>query len=384
MLRKIGSVREREGHLSYALRWYSRASRALTAVHEGDERRLEEAEIALARAGTLHRQGRNRMSANFAGLAAAAAEAGHDPLALARAYNILWVAQTSLGVADAAIWARKALEMYQGSGDLVGEANVLNNLGVEAYFAGDWSAAVEYYTVSRDLRRQAGDVAGEALAANNVAEVLSLQGRYEEASELFGFAQRTWESAGYPLFVAFAMANLALVRARAGEPRAGLATLGSARFLSLELGASALRLEMDVRRIECLLLDRQFERALAEAVPLCEELDAHHEGDNELTTQLLPLLALAQWVTGDHLASEATLWRTVQQAEAESNHYVAALGSLVEAELAATRGVDPAEARDRASDMLERLGLVAVPAVVALVLPSLSLRLCDRLSGGRG
>jgi len=181
-----------------------------------------------------------------------------------------------------------------------------------------------------------------------------------------------------------ALANLALVRARAGEPRAGLATLGSARFLSLELGASALRLEMDVRRIECLLLDRQFERALAEAVPLCEELDAHHEGDNELTTQLLPLLALAQWVTGDHVAAEATLWRTVQQAEAESNHYVAALGSLVEAELAATRGVDPAEARDRASDMLGRLGLVAVPAVVALVLPSLSLRLCDRLSGGRG
>ena len=214
--------------------------------------------------------------------------------------------------------------MYQGSGDLVGEANVLNNLGIEAYFAGDWSAAVEYYSVSRDLRRQAGDVAGEALAANNLAEVLSLQGRYEEATELFGFAQRTWESAGYPLFVAFAMANLALVRARAGEPRAGLATLGSARFLSLELGASALRLEMDVRRIECLLLDRQFERALAEAVPLCDELDAHHEGDDELTTQLLPLLALAQWVTGDHVASEATLCRTVQQAEAESNHYVAA------------------------------------------------------------
>ncbi len=98
MLRKIGSVREREGHLSHALRWYSRASRALTAVHEGDERRLEEAEIALARAGTLHRQGRNRMSASFAGVAAAAAEAGHDPLALARAYNILWVAQTSLGM----------------------------------------------------------------------------------------------------------------------------------------------------------------------------------------------------------------------------------------------------------------------------------------------
>ena len=380
VLRKVGSVREREGHLSHALRWYSRASRALVGVPDGDEHRLEEAEIALARAGTLHRQGRHRMSANFAGLAADAAEAGHDRLGLARAYNMLWVAQTSLGVADAATWAHKALEMYQGSGDLVGEANVLNNLGIEAYYAGDWYAAVEYYTVSRDLRRQAGDVAGEALAAINLAEVVSLQGRYDEASELFVFAQRTWETIGYPWGVALTMANLAVARARAGEPRAGLATLGSARFLSLELGASALRLEMDVRRIECLLLDRQFDRALAEAVPLCDELDAHHEGDNELTTQLLPLLALAQWATGDRAASEVTLRRTIQQAEAESNHYVAALGSLVEAELAATRGVDPTEAHDRASDVLERLGLIAVPAVVALVLPGLTLR----LSAGTG
>ena len=131
---------------------------------------------------------------------------------------------------------------------------------------------------------------------------------------------------------------------------------------------------MDVRRVECLLLDRQFERALAEAVPLCDELDAHHEGDDELTTQLLPLLALAQWATGDTAASEVTLSRTVQRAEAESNHYVAALASLLDAELAATRGVDPAPALDRASDMLDQLGLVALPAVVAVVFPELSLR----------
>ncbi len=109
-------------------------------------------------------------------------------------------------------------------------------------------------------------------------------------------------------------------------------------------------------------------------MPLCDELDAHHEGDDELTTQLLPLLALAQWATGDTAASEVTLSRTVQQAEAESNHYVAALASLLDAELAATRGVDPAAALDRAYDVLDQLGLVALPAVVAVVFPDLSLR----------
>ena len=149
LLRKIGYIREREGKLSQALRWYSRALAALAKVPDGPERQREEAEIALSRAGTLNRQGRNRESAHFAGHAAVAAESGEDQLALARAYNILWVAQSSLGSADAGVWARKALEMYEGSGDLVGEANVLNNLGIEAYFAGDWEVAVQYYAKPR-------------------------------------------------------------------------------------------------------------------------------------------------------------------------------------------------------------------------------------------
>ena len=32
-----------------------------------------------------------------------------------------------------------------GSGDLVGEANVLNNLGVQAYYSGRWSGRCDYY-----------------------------------------------------------------------------------------------------------------------------------------------------------------------------------------------------------------------------------------------
>jgi hypothetical protein len=72
----------------------------------------------------------------------------------------------------------------------------------------------------------------------------------------------------------------------------------------------------------------------------------------------------------------------VRQAEAESNHYVAAVAALVDAELAATRGVDPAPALDRAYDVLERLGLVALPAVVAVVFPGLSLRRGDVANPG--
>ena len=67
MLRKIGSVREREGRLSQALRWYSRAQRRIIDLPAGPDRSHEEAETALSRAGTLNRQGRNRESARFRG-----------------------------------------------------------------------------------------------------------------------------------------------------------------------------------------------------------------------------------------------------------------------------------------------------------------------------
>ena len=74
--------------------------------------------------------------------------------------------------------------------------------------------------------------------------------------------------------------------------------------------------------------------------------------------------------------------RTIEQAAAESNHYVAALGSLVEAELAATsRDRSHRGPRPRASDVLGRLGLIAVPAVVALVLPGLSSAVAGTVTG---
>ena len=211
MLRKIGSVHEREGRLSQALRWYSRAQRRIIDLPVGPDRSHEEAETALSRAGTLNRQGRNRASARFAELAASAAEAADDRVGLARAYNILEVAYSVLGRPEASEFAQKALEMYTGSGDLVGEANVLNNLGVQSYYSGRWADAVDYYGRSRDLRRQAGDLVGEGIAAHNLAEVLSLQGRYDDAADLFDFAQRTWETAGHVWGVAFAMANIASV-----------------------------------------------------------------------------------------------------------------------------------------------------------------------------
>ena len=179
LLRKVGAVRLSEGRLSQSLRWFTRAQRTAERIDEPEARKLEEAEIALIRAGALHRQGRDREGVIWAQTAARAAETAGDRLVRARAYNMLEIALRTLGRSEAASYSDLALEMYSGSGDLVGEANVLNNRGVRAYFAGDWRSAIADYERSRSLRQQAGDVVGEAMVANNIAEILCLQGRFD-------------------------------------------------------------------------------------------------------------------------------------------------------------------------------------------------------------
>ena len=75
--------------------------------------------------------------------------------------------------------------MLEEAGDLVLQSNVVNNLGIEAYYAGRWDEASELYRRSGELSRRAGDVVNVARAENNEGEILSDQGKLEEAEALF-------------------------------------------------------------------------------------------------------------------------------------------------------------------------------------------------------
>ena len=55
-----------------------------------------------------------------------------------------------------------ALPIYEELGDLLGQANVLNNLGIEAYYEGRWDEALDLYRRSREARERIGDVVGAA------------------------------------------------------------------------------------------------------------------------------------------------------------------------------------------------------------------------------
>ena len=77
--------------------------------------------------------------------------------------------------------------VFEELDDHVGQANVLNNQGVKAYFKGEWDRALQFYRRSEKARERAGDIIGAATALNNIAEILVAQG------DLDGAADRTME-----------------------------------------------------------------------------------------------------------------------------------------------------------------------------------------------
>ena len=185
---------------------------------------------------------------------------------LAHAYYLLHLAYTSLGSPERARVRDLALPIYEELGDLLGQANALNNLGIDAYYEGRWDDALDYYERSRRARERIGDVVGAATIANNIAEILSDQGRIERGrGRCCTRCDETCDAAGSRLMSAVATANLGRAAARAGRAdEARRAPRRGARRAPRDPGRE-LRLETEVRLAEAAVLAGDHERALAEA-----------------------------------------------------------------------------------------------------------------------
>ena len=78
---------------------------------------------------------------------------------------------------DAGDWARRSLALYEEVGDLDGQADLANNLGIQAYFEGRWAETLELYERSRDACARVGNVIDAAATDANIGEVLVNQRR---------------------------------------------------------------------------------------------------------------------------------------------------------------------------------------------------------------
>ena len=147
-----------------------------------------------------------------------------------------------------------ALAVYEELGDALGQSNVLNQMGIVAYWQGRWHEAVSLYERSTDAGHRSGAMVELALFTNNIAEIRSDQGRIPEAEALFREALEIWQGAGRRLAAGWAVSNLGRAAARDGRLEEAAGLLEEGRRILKEIGAEALLLESEAREAEWLVL----------------------------------------------------------------------------------------------------------------------------------
>jgi tetratricopeptide (TPR) repeat protein len=185
---------------------------------------------------------------------AAAAEAIRcdDRSALARAYNVISWAGLVLGLDDPDDHARRALELYEELGDLGGQADMANNLGVQAYFEGRWAETLDLYRQSVDACRREGNLVDAATTEANIGEVLVNQGRLDEAEPVLRDAGRVLRSSGYVSGAAFAEMHLGRLLAFRGDLGGAERMLRSRMNELTSMGRTASAYETSLHLADCL------------------------------------------------------------------------------------------------------------------------------------
>jgi len=254
---KEGVLRLRTGRYAEALRWYRRGLKVDSPTEAVAPIRVE---LGLGYAGVRYYQGRYRDCIDWCKQMVPVALESDDQAGLAHAYSLLHLAYTHLGSPERVAYRGLALPLYEKLGDLTRQGHVLNNMGIDSYYDGDWTAAVELYERARRALENAGGFVDAADVVYNIAEIVSDQGRLDEAEKLTNEILETYRSARYPVGEALAIANLGRIASRAGRFTEAAELLDDARLRFETLGDERFVLEMECRIIElCVFMNAPHE-----------------------------------------------------------------------------------------------------------------------------
>ena len=358
LMRKEGVICERQSRYTQALRWYGRG---LTASVELDEPQAStsEGELALAYAGVRLRQGRLRDCITWAHRAERIAGQLNDTNMLAHSSYLLMNGYGMLRLPEVVEYRRIPLALFEQLGDLTGQANVLNNLGVEASDESEWIVALDFYERSRVLRQEVGDVIGAATAALNIGEILSNQGHLDEAERLFTEASRAWRRSGYEVGIAVATSYAGRLQARRGEYAMARTMLADAVERFEKMGASHFVVETKAFQLECEVLAGSGRTAADAAGPLLA--DARGVGDPLLETIILRAEGWAHLVEREYDEADRLADACLEIGLRVGARYETALALILRGQVGAATGVDRPDDRRRARKILTELGVVSLP-----------------------
>ena len=258
---RMGVAHERKAQYRQALELYRRG---VTSAR-GQDPHLE-ATLYLAMAGVLYRKGRYAEAFGRCTRGVELAQSAGSQDELAHGYYLLGNIYRDTGQAEKAVgYRRRSLTIYGQTGNLVGQAKALNNLGIDYDYLGDWRASVGCYRESLSLCERAGDVTEAAIVANNLGETLADQGDLDGALQLFSKCLNSWETMGYRAGVALAHTNLGRVAARQGRCTEAVELLQKSVAGFKEIGSKAHLAEAHARLAEAYLELGKLDSALAHA-----------------------------------------------------------------------------------------------------------------------
>jgi class 3 adenylate cyclase/tetratricopeptide (TPR) repeat protein len=250
LIHKEGKIREDLGKYTEAIRWYTRGARSAERIEDEALRTHLQLELSMGYAQARFRQGAFADCIRRCKEVVEQSLATNDLTQLGRAYLMIYGAYTALGSPERGAFRGLALPIFEELNDLKRQATTLNNLGIEAYYEGDWDKALDVYERARELFERIGDVTSVAMATNNIGEIYSDQGRVDEAIELFASVRRAADAAGHRLWSAIALLNLGRAAARSGRFDEAESQLALAADAFREMQARSYMLETEVRIAE--------------------------------------------------------------------------------------------------------------------------------------
>jgi tetratricopeptide (TPR) repeat protein len=270
---------------------------------------------------------------------------------LAHALATMGALAIHLGNVDPVEPCDRALALYTRLGNRSGQAMMLNNLGLAAYYARDWITAADYYEAAVAAHTAAGFDLYAASSANNIGEILADQGRWAEAEVVLGDALAVYE-AGRGYEELFVFLNLAVVFAQTGRAAASHELLDRAESGFRAIDSTVQLVDTHTRRAATLLIERRAEAAL-------DALDAAASGAvAQFDSRIARLRGIALAQLGSADAALDALRSASETAAAAGDAYEQALADVVRADL-----VGSDELRALAQQVFDQLGVVAAPAI---------------------
>jgi tetratricopeptide (TPR) repeat protein len=273
---KEARIEQRDGKLAPALR---RLSRGLSMLRDvpGLEAAAARSMLANRYANCRTSQGRYADALRWGAVSVQEAQDSADMRALATSYRAMQIIHIWSGVPEDLPYGQLALHAFEELGDLEGQALILNNLAVRAFFEGRWAESLSMYDRAADNFERIGDVARLGSTSYNIADVLIAQGRLAEAEPLLMKALAAGRASGDEELVALALRERGKAWSRAGRFDEGLRAFAEARTRFDELGEAPEVVDVDAAVAENLMLQGELEAAITlatETMPRAKEASA--------------------------------------------------------------------------------------------------------------